>query len=212
MGGRVKLSKGQVDNSLGKFSNPDSSRKEGEDNKMALSSLAPSSLTGRALGVCAGIGAAAFLGYCIYFDHSRRSNPDFNKKLRERRRLAAKRAAASRGPKLPDFSDQEAVQRFFLQEVQLGEELLAQGDVENGVEHLSLAVAVCGQPHSLLGVLQQTLPPQIYQLLLQSLDLAQKKIRSHAVTSIPGLGPSAASGPKGNLSGGVPKMDEEDVE
>ena len=52
-------------------------------------------------------------------------------------------------------------------QVQLGEELLAQGDVENGVEHLSLAVAVCGQPHSLLGVLQQTLPPQIYQLLLQ---------------------------------------------
>ena len=51
--------------------------------------------------------------------------------------------------------------------MQLGEELLAQGDVENGVEHLSLAVAVCGQPHSLLGVLQQTLPPQIYQLLLQ---------------------------------------------
>ena len=46
-----------------------------------------------------------------------RSSPDFKKKLRERRRLAAKRAAASRGPKLPDFSDQEAVQRFFLQEV-----------------------------------------------------------------------------------------------
>jgi len=62
---------------------------------------------------------------------------------------------------LPDFTDQEAVQRFFLQEVQLGEELLAQGDIETGVEHLGLAVAVCGQPHSLLGVLQQTLPPQV---------------------------------------------------
>ena len=60
-----------------------------------------------------------------------------------------------------DFTDQEAVQRFFLQEVQLGEELLAQGDIETGVEHLGLAVAVCGQPHSLLGVLQQTLPPQV---------------------------------------------------
>lgn len=45
--------------------------------------------------------------------------------------------------------------------MQLGEELLSQGDIENGVEHLSLAVAVCGQPHSLLGVLQQTLPPQV---------------------------------------------------
>merc|ERR1712098_136196 len=54
-----------------------------------------------------------------------------------------------------------AVQRFFLQEVQMGEELLATGDIQNGVEHLSLAVAVCGQPHSLLSVLQQTLPPQI---------------------------------------------------
>lgn len=32
-----------------------------------------------------------------------------------------------------DFTDQEAVQRFFLQEVQLGEELLAQGDIEAGV-------------------------------------------------------------------------------
>ena len=45
--------------------------------------------------------------------------------------------------------------------VQLGEELLATGDISNGVEHLALAVAVCGQPHSLLGVLQQTLPPQV---------------------------------------------------
>ena len=66
-----------------------------------------------------------------------------------------------------DFTDQEAVQRFFLQEVQLGEELLAQGDVEAGVEHLGLAVAVCGQPHSLLGVLQQTLPPQVTAHLLK---------------------------------------------
>ena len=58
--------------SFGKFRNPDQGKKGRTYYKMALSSLAPSSLTGRALGVCAGIGAAAFLGYCIYFDHSRR--------------------------------------------------------------------------------------------------------------------------------------------
>lgn len=160
----------------------------------------------RTIGLCAGLGAAAFVGYCIYFDHKRRTAPDFKKKLRERRRLAAKKASHSQGPSLPDFSDQEAVQRFFLQEVQLGEEMLAQGDIENGVEHLSLAVAVCGQPHSLLGVLQQTLPPQIYQLLLQNLELAQRRVRSHAASSIQGLmrepsGPAAEAG-----------MNEEDVE
>ena len=81
--------------------------------------------------------------------------------------------------------------KYFLQ---LGEELLSQGDIENGVEHLSLAVAVCGQPQQLLGVLQQTLPPQIFSLLLQNLDLAQKKIRSHAVTTVPGMSKSMGSG------------------
>ena len=43
------------------------------------------------------------------------------------------------------------------------------GDVESGVEHLSKAVAVCSQPQQLLQVLQQTLPPQVFQLLLQRL-------------------------------------------
>ena len=137
----------------------------------------------RSLGIVAGLGAAAFVAYCLYFDNKRRSAPDFKAKLREKRRLAAKRAHANKGPALPDLKDQEAVQKFFLQEVQMGEELLSQGDIENGVEHLSLAVAVCGQPQQLLGVLQQTLPPQIFSLLLQNLDLAQKKIRSHAMTT-----------------------------
>ena len=43
------------------------------------------------------------------------------------------------------------------------------GDVESGVEHLSKAVAVCSQPQQLLQVLQQTLPPQVFQLMLQRL-------------------------------------------
>ena len=79
----------------------------------------------------------------------------------EEKKRITEEASGGKQPSLPDFSDQEAVQRFFLQEVQLGEELLATGDIQNGVEHLSLAVAVCGQPHSLLSVLQQTLPPQV---------------------------------------------------
>ena len=73
----------------------------------------------------------------------------------------------------------ENVNKFFLQEAQLAEELLGQEDIENGLEHLRLAVLVCGQPQSLLDVLQQTLTPQIFSLLLQKLDLAQEKIRSH---------------------------------
>lgn len=46
------------------------------------------------------------------------------------------------------------------------------GDIELGVDHLSNAVAVCGQPQQLLQVLQQTLPPQVFQMLLMKLPVA----------------------------------------
>jgi hypothetical protein len=50
--------------------------------------------------------------------------------------------------------------------------IMLTGDIENGVEHLGNAVAVCGQPQQLLQVLQQTLPPQVFQLLLMKLPIA----------------------------------------
>ncbi len=51
---------------------------------------------------------------------------------------------------------------------------LPSGDIESGVEHLSNAVAVCSQPQQLLQVLQQTLPPQVFQLLLQRLPIVSQ--------------------------------------
>uniref|UniRef100_A0AAX7TZG1 Translocase of outer mitochondrial membrane 20 n=1 Tax=Astatotilapia calliptera TaxID=8154 RepID=A0AAX7TZG1_ASTCA len=80
--------------------------------------------------------------------------------------------------KLPDLKDAEAVQKFFLEEIQLGEELLAQGDYEKGVDHLTNAIAVCGQPQQLLQVLQQTLPPPVFQMLLTKLPSISQRIVS----------------------------------
>jgi import receptor subunit TOM20 len=37
-----------------------------------------------AIGIAAGICGTLFIGYCIYFDRKRRSDPNFKKKLRER--------------------------------------------------------------------------------------------------------------------------------
>ncbi|KAL0178663.1 hypothetical protein M9458_027557, partial [Cirrhinus mrigala] len=42
-------------------------------------------------------------------------------------------------------------------------------DYEKGVDHLTNAIAVCGQPQQLLQVLQQTLPPPVFQMLLTKL-------------------------------------------
>ena len=135
-------------------------------------------VVGRNSAIAAGVCGALFIDNCIYFDRKRPSDPNFKNRLRERRKkqkLAKERAGLS---KLPDLKDAEAVQKFFLEETQLGEELQAQGDCEKGVGHLTHAVAVCGQPQHLLQGLQQTLPPPVFQMLLTKLPAVSQRIVS----------------------------------
>lgn len=145
---------------------------------VAATPVRPTEPQSRNSAIAAGVCGALFIGYCIYFDRKRRSDPNFKNRLRERRKkqkLAKERAGLS---KLPDLKDAEAVQKFFLEEIQLGEELLAQGEYEKGVDHLTNAIAVCGQPQQLLQVLQQTLPPPVFQMLLTKLPTISQRIVS----------------------------------
>ncbi|CAK1549190.1 unnamed protein product [Leptosia nina] len=132
------------------------------------------------LGLAVGIAGTLFVGYCVYFDQQRRKDPLYKKKLRERRQMAQQNSSNSRtlGGPLPDMNDHEAMQRFFLQQIQLGEELLAAGNLEAGVEHLGQAVAVCGQTQQLLSVLQQTMPAPIFHLLLKKLPEVSDRLRA----------------------------------
>ncbi|XP_041059073.1 mitochondrial import receptor subunit TOM20 homolog [Carcharodon carcharias] len=119
-----------------------------------------------AVGIC----GALFVGYCIYFNRKRRNDPNFKKRLQERRR---KQQLATNGNgliRVRKQKDAEAMQAIFLEEIQLGEEFLAQGDYEIGIDHLSNAFAICGQPRQLLQVLQQTIPPPIFHVLLRKLS------------------------------------------
>uniref|UniRef100_A0A452FSG7 Mitochondrial import receptor subunit TOM20 homolog n=1 Tax=Capra hircus TaxID=9925 RepID=A0A452FSG7_CAPHI len=125
-------------------------------------------MVGQNSAIAAGVCGALFISYCIYFDCKRRSDPNFKNRLRERRnkqKLAKERVGLS---KLLDLKDAEAVQKVFLEEIQL-----AQGEYEKGVDHLTNATAVCGQPQQLMQVLQQTLPPPVFQMLLIKIPSAQ---------------------------------------
>ncbi|KAL6101622.1 tomm20 [Pungitius sinensis] len=140
-------------------------------------------MSGQTSAVVVGACGALFVAYCIYFDRKRRSDPLFKEKLRERRRNQNVSRATSGLARLPDLKDAEAVQKFFLEEIQLGEELLSQGDFEKGVDHLTNAIAVCGQPQQLLQVLQQTLPAPVFQMLLTKLPtISQRIIGSQPLT------------------------------
>uniref|UniRef100_A0A8C9E1F1 Uncharacterized protein n=1 Tax=Phocoena sinus TaxID=42100 RepID=A0A8C9E1F1_PHOSS len=92
-------------------------------------------MEGRNSAISAGVCRALFIGYCIYFDRRRRSDPNFKNRLRERRK-------------------------------------------KQNVDHLTNAIAVCGQPQQLLQVWQQTLPPPVFQRLLTKLPTISQRIVS----------------------------------
>jgi import receptor subunit TOM20 len=133
--------------------------------------------------IAVGVAGALFVGYCFYFDHKRRSSKDFKKKLHEKRQERESKKVKKSKNKLPDLTDHEAVQRYFLHEIQMGEALIAQGDISNGVEHLANAVIVCGQPTQLLQVLQQTLPAEVFTLLIHRMREFQSEVVQQAPPS-----------------------------
>lgn len=50
-------------------------------------------------------------------------------------------------------------------------ELIVSGEHRMGVEHLSNALLVCGQPQELLRVFKHTLPPNVFEMLLHKIPL-----------------------------------------
>ncbi|XP_055331110.1 mitochondrial import receptor subunit TOM20 homolog B-like [Paramacrobiotus metropolitanus] len=113
-------------------------------------------------------GATAVVGYCIYFDHTRRSHPLYRQRVREKR--ARNRAAANRATGMPDPTDPEAMQRYFMIQLQRGEACLMNGMVEESVQHFSNAVRASGSPSQLLRILAESLPPQVFSLIVRALE------------------------------------------
>lgn len=110
------------------------------------------------------------VGYCIYFDRKRRSDPNFKQILKEKR-LKEKKQKKQTKPhsKINELKSQEEIQEFFFSEIKEGERLLSTGDIVGGVSCLTNALTVCSQPQELLQFLQQSLHPQVFQLLLTNM-------------------------------------------
>ncbi|KAK5975660.1 Import receptor subunit [Trichostrongylus colubriformis] len=120
-----------------------------------------------------GLAGAAFTAYCIYFDHKRRSAPDYKEKVRRRRREQA-RALGGTTSQAPiassEFHDHsDSLQAFFVREMQLGEELLSNGNILEGTVHMANSVAVCRHPQQLLQIFQQMLSPELYSAVIERL-------------------------------------------
>ncbi|XP_050811974.1 TOMM20-like protein 1 [Gopherus flavomarginatus] len=125
----------------------------------------------------AGACSLALLGYSVYFDRQRRNAPDFQRKLRQKRRKEREKAKAH-DVELCEMKNIGRVREFFLQEVQLGEHWLSRGEHKKSVEHLTNAISVCAQPHQLLQILHNTLPPQVFEMLMQRVPYEKQQLQA----------------------------------
>ena len=156
--------------------------------------------TSNLIATAAGVGVSLFVGYCFYFDYKRRSAPDYKAKILARRKAKAKNSDIE----FPDLSDQAALQAFFYQQLHVGESLINEGKVKQGVANLGIAIMLTGQGRELLTILQQTLPPETYKLLVKELPKSRERIKKAYISQSGNAGPasmfaSAASDTKNAL-------------
>ncbi|XP_068155254.1 mitochondrial import receptor subunit TOM20 homolog [Drosophila tropicalis] len=141
-------------------------------------------LTKTACGILVGLTGILFMGYCVYFDYKRHLDPDFKKKLHQRRRrsrLVHKDNSGSPIEGIPDLSDHNEIERFFVKQVQMGESRIVNGDLEGAVDHFINAVVVCNQPTRLLQVLQGVLPPEVFNKLIARMQTYDKITRKATI-------------------------------
>lgn len=122
------------------------------------------------ISVCAvGFAGSLFLGYCVYFDKKRRSDPDYKKKVLARRRSAKKQ------DKTVDLRDPKVRQEFLTEEMVKANQKLTEGKLEEAVGHFINFVHFSGNPRQSLMMLQQTLPATLFRVVCQAYALVQEE-------------------------------------
>ncbi|XP_017083540.2 mitochondrial import receptor subunit TOM20 homolog [Drosophila eugracilis] len=128
-----------------------------------------------AFQVLAAVSGMLFMAYCVYFDKKRRSDPEFKRKLHERRNQNTCQSLGS--PSSATFSEKDS-EMYFMTQIHKGDGLISNGDIEGGVDHLINALLVCSQPGKLLQVLQNTLPVEIFTMMLVKMHAYESAERS----------------------------------
>ncbi|KAF7729338.1 hypothetical protein EC973_004594 [Apophysomyces ossiformis] len=144
--------------------------------------------------------AVAGLGYLVYFDHKRRNDPNFRKKLRRERKLAAKAAKVSEEEKTKSIvnlvqtvlsaaatesypTTPEEREKYFMVQVAAGEELCGKGEefYNDAVLPFYKALKVYPAPMELLMIYQKTVPEPVFQVIVNIMALEQQAANPEGV-------------------------------
>ncbi|KAG8224275.1 hypothetical protein J437_LFUL005081 [Ladona fulva] len=118
--------------------------------------------TMKTLGVAAAFCSTVALAYVVYEKQKRHLNEKIEKESQE-----PSNKYGSLG--IPDFKDKFSIQKYFIEEIQLGEELLNEGKDQEAVTHFIKAIVVCTQRDKFLPVIKNKISKQAYVMLLEGL-------------------------------------------
>ena len=68
-----------------------------------------------------------------------------------------------------------ASQTFLFEQISCGEAMIDSGRIDEAVIHLSNAAIASGQPGELLQIFQQTVPPDVFEQLIQAIPGAKSR-------------------------------------
>ncbi|RHZ76497.1 hypothetical protein Glove_197g44 [Diversispora epigaea] len=144
------------------------------------------------------------VGYAIYWDYMRRTNPEFRKKLKESKKRAAKqKKAAEKDAKVKAAGfvrkaveevsneslpvDVTAKEKYFMEQVAKGETLLSGGDdcfLEASLCFYK-ALKVYPNPVELIMIYQKTIPESVFNLVYEMMSLEVKKKQAEYFDNFP---------------------------
>lgn len=134
--------------------------------------------------------STALVGYCVYFDYTRRTSPEFRTKLRKNTKktikskvkdeekdkkakyedIKAKLSASLVEEPVPEEMDQK--QPFFISQVAKGEQLALSPDTElDAAICFYKALSIYPNPTDILGIYQRSVPEAVYQLIVMMIAI-----------------------------------------
>ncbi|KAF9561202.1 hypothetical protein EC968_005829 [Mortierella alpina] len=146
--------------------------------------------------------AVATIGYAIYFDQKRRSDPEFRRKLKKEKKRAMKQMKeeekkkttktaqtveeALAGIKEEDFpTSMEAREKFCMEQLSTGEALFTSGPDNYDMAAICFykALKVYPAPAELVMVYQKTIPQEVFTLVMGmlSMDVHKKQEKYYTV-------------------------------
>ncbi|KRX61795.1 Mitochondrial import receptor subunit TOM20 -like protein B, partial [Trichinella sp. T9] len=131
-----------------------------------------------------GLAGALFVAYCIYFDRKRRQDPQYKKKIAEKRKKQTEMTKKKNKIKLP--ANPFEMQAFVSCHTQLFEECLSRNKYEEAAEHLAYIFACSGESGQMQDMVRYMFPPIVMEQLESKLPAVREELYA-------AIGPNAFS-------------------